>query len=343
MILLNDTKMPWFGSRTGYEVLAEHLRMHDGYCVIGGTGSMSNRLLGKTASLLLRHGRTNQAASGRRVAAFAAMLSGGDFLHMFYGENHLPQWGDYPRLVREHTVMTVHQPLSQWSTDRLSVLARFPHVILLSSREEKEFARFMNPKATVSVIRHGVDTEFFIPGIPSRPPRLLYNGVHLRNVGMFVRVVKKLLALYPGVFIDALVPSSRRKGPDFEDLASLPNVVWHEGLDDAGLLSLYQRSYLLLLPMNDSGANTAVVEAIACGLPVVTTDVGGIRDYGGGTIFPVVRNDDDVAMAHLVSRYLEDSHFRKKVSDESRQFALEHLAWPLITSLHRQLYNRLRP
>jgi len=36
------------------------------------------------------------------------------------------------------------------------------------------------------------------------------------------------------------------------------------------------------MPMKSSGANNAIVEALACGLTVVTTDVGGICDYGGG-------------------------------------------------------------
>ena len=45
--------------------------------------------------------------------------------------------------------------------------------------------------------------------------------------------------------------------------------------------------------MNESGANTAVVESLACGLPIVTTDVGGIRNYGGNDLFPIVNNNDD--------------------------------------------------
>ena len=56
--------------------------------------------------------------------------------------------------------------------------------------------------------------------------------------------------------------------------------------------------------MSDSGANNAIVESLACGLPVITTDVGGIRDYGGGTIYPVVANEDDDGMIGLVEQYL---------------------------------------
>jgi glycosyltransferase involved in cell wall biosynthesis len=340
-LLLSDVKMPWFGARTGYELLPNYLEGFEDDGVIAPSEHASSRLLGKIASILLAHGVTNSQLAGGRVKAALHMIGSGRPVHLLYAEHHLPHWGDFPCYLRDRSLLTIHQPIAWWDKARLRSLSRFRDVILLSSRDQEAFRSYLMSEARISVIRHGVDTEFFHPATTHEPNRILFNGIHLRNIGMFVRVAKRLLALFPDVFIDALVPSSRRIGPDFEDLASLENVVWHEGLDDAGLLSLYQRSRLLLLPLNDSGANTAVVEALACGLPVVTTDVGGIRDYGGGTIFPVVPNDDDVAMVNLVTRYLEDSHFRKKVSDESRQFALEHLAWPLIASLHRQLYNRL--
>ena len=74
-----------------------------------------------------------------------------------------------------------------------------------------------------------------------------------------------------------------------------------------------QRSHLMLLPMNDSGANTAVVEALASGLPIATTDVGGIRDYGGGSIFPVVPNNHDDEMIALVEQYFSRPDWRDQV------------------------------
>ena len=96
-----------------------------------------------------------------------------------------------------------------------------------------------------------------------------------------------------------------------------------------------------MLPMRDSGANTAVVEALACGTPLVTTDVGGIRDYGGGTLFPVVKNDDDDAMVDLVNEYLNSSTRRNEVSRACREFAVTQLAWPIVAQQHLKTYESL--
>jgi glycosyltransferase involved in cell wall biosynthesis len=196
-------------------------------------------------------------------------------------------------------------------------------------------------KDRVRFIRHGVDTVFFKPDASklSATPRILYSGVYLRNEAMLVRMVNRLAGNGHGVHFDLLVPQHHRNSPALGPLCGHPSVTWHGGLNDAQLRELYQQSHFLLLPMEDSGANTAVVEALASGLPVATTDVGGIRDYGGGTIFPVVANNDDEAMLALVERYLRQPEWREQIGKACRAFAEENLAWPLIAQQHMAVYQ----
>ncbi len=127
--------------------------------------------------------------------------------------------------------------------------------------------------------------------------------------------------------------------------ARMPALAVHErvefltGISDEQLLELYRRAVVLLLPMRASGANNAVVEALACGLPIVTDDVGGIRDYGGGTFFPIVGSNDDEAMIEETLGLLNDEARRKQIADNVRQFAVERLEWRQVAEQHRRCYE----
>ena len=124
-------------------------------------------------------------------------------------------------------------------------------------------------------------------------------------------------------------------------LEGIKNIRWHERLQEAELLKLYQESRLLLMPMNDSGVNTAIVEALASGLPIITTDVGGIRDYGGGSVYTVVANNDNDAMIALVEEYLNNEDRRNEAGEKCRAFAEQNLSWPLVAQKHIEAYKDL--
>src|SRR5262249_15126210 len=88
-------------------------------------------------------------------------------------------------------------------------------------------------------------------------------------------------------------------------------------------------------------APVAVIEAAAMGLPVVTTNVGGIPDLliDGETAL-VVGDEDDEAMAHAICRLVEDPSLSERLSRNGRQLA-ERFSWEAVRPQWLQLFAEL--
>ena len=160
---------------------------------------------------------------------------------------------------------------------------------------------------------------------------------------MLLRIIQRLSKSYD-VYFDLLVPRLRDKPREVLKLAQIwrhPRVAWHSGVGDEDLRRLYQKSFLLLLPLEHAGTCNALIEALACGLPAVTTDVGGMRDYGAGSVYPVVANNDDDAMIELIGRYLSSREWRDQMACSCRRFADETLSWPKSQQAHLDAYREL--
>ena len=345
-VLYLANQVPWFGDHTGYTPLAEQVEQAGTTTrLYASQRNLAYRAMGKAVSLLRGHGRVSQSDAAARLRFELGLRLHQDASgHILDGEEHLPFWQDAPSALRRRTVLTLHQPSSQWTDPRKAeALSACPQVIIMWRREIDWFRQRLKG-GLVHFIPLGVDLDFFSPAAPSprreSPIRLLYAGVHLRNTPMLGRIIDRLSKRHPELGFDLLVPLHRRSEPALRALQDHPAVTWHAGLSDLQLRELYRTSHLLLLPMNDSGVNTAIVESIASGLPPVTTDVGGIRDYGGGTVFPVVKNDDDEAMLTLIEDYLAKPAHRAEVSRQCRAFAETQLGWPLVARRHLDVYRK---
>lgn len=331
-------KIGWFGRYTGYEALPQF--MPGVVSQIRPRSTVLRRVVGGLYSRAKRWPPRNQVATFSELELlFRWSRTRGGIAHTLYGEQHLQFFTRWERAPRSW-VTTIHLPPSQWNEDSLSQLRHVQSSLILYRRDIPFFEQFIGA-GRVRFVHHGVDIDFFQPAQTPLSNRLLFAGTYLRNPMMLARVIERLHRSRPELQFDLLVPLHGRGQAGFEKLENHPAIAWHSGLSDEQLRELYQRSQLLLLPMNESGANTAVVEALACGLPIVTTDVGGIRDYGGGTIFPIVPNDDDDAMIALVERYLANPVWRNEVGRAGRRFAETTLAWPLIAARHLEAYQEL--
>jgi len=88
-------------------------------------------------------------------------------------------------------------------------------------------------------------------------------------------------------------------------------------VDDADLASLYAGASLVVMPSRAEGFGLPVLEAMALGVPVVTSSDPALREVGGGAtqIFPI---GDPQALSTAIARVLSDGRLRTQMIQAGR-------------------------
>jgi glycosyltransferase involved in cell wall biosynthesis len=329
-------------AHSGIHQLARFLHGRRDVQVLDTPDTRPRRWVGKLWSLLHRAPARNQSVAYTEMETRCALaVRTFSAVHFLVGENHTALLAGKPA-SRTPVVATLHMPAS--------VLAGPPPktgcvhtLVLLTARDAAFFAGAWGARQTV-VIPHGVDTEFFQPraaASPAAAPSILVVGRFLRDFPLTAATVMRLAAAHPEWSFDFVVPAEAWHGDDLAAVRALPNARWHDRIDDTALRALYQNAACHLTPFRDCTANNALVESLACGLPVVTTDRGGVRDYGAGTVYPLAAEHTADALAQLCERYVAEPAWRARIAAACRAFALESLAWPVVARRHLALYAQI--
>jgi glycosyltransferase involved in cell wall biosynthesis len=335
-------KVPWFGAHSGEAAMLSQMSHLTKVRAIYPTATFPRRCVGKLHSQLRRWPPRNQYNSFAELHAWLLYRTcKNSVLHLLRSEEHTDFLSIWDKPMPE-IMGTIHLPVALWTETYRKTVARMSSALVYFTAEMEKIGALMR-RPNIKFVHLAADTDFFKPDFAkvAVTPNILYSGVYLRNEPMLVRVVQRLHAKVPTIKFRLLVPEHHRKQSALGPLAEHPAVTWHAGLNDEQLRELYQTSYLMMLPMNASGANTAVVDALASGLPLVTTDVGGVRDYGGGTVFPLVANDDDDAMVAMVEKYVAGRKWRDEIAADCRRFAEAYLTPQLAAQKHMQAYQEL--
>lgn len=175
----------------------------------------------------------------------------------------------------------------------------------------------------------GVNVAVFRPEPePTGPPLVVLPARMLwdKGVGEFVEAARQLKAR--GVVARfALVGE-----PDPENPATVSKTqltAWHDEAavewwgQRADMAQVYAQAHVVCLPSYREGLPKALLEAAACGLPIVTTDVPGcreiVRNGNNGLLVPV---RDAPALAEALARLVADPDMRRRMGERGRVLAV---------------------
>jgi len=266
---------------------------------------------------------------------------GFDLMHFLDGEAnfcYLPGWVKKYTWLRSpaKAVATFHQPipiLEKWI--RTDILKDLQHVSLMGPSQLPLFESFF-PSDRISLIPHGIDTQYFKPNeeVRTYEPviRCVSVGKWQRDYDTIIKVAKALKG-EKGIEFHLV---NRKLNP-----AEMPsNVFVHKGISDADLLKLYQSSDVLFLPLFDATANNVLLEGIACGMPIVSNSLESVKYYLPGE--EALLSDDSEVDEYIgfLRMLRDDIGERKRRGKLARERALTY-SWDKIAQQYEQMYQKI--
>jgi glycosyltransferase involved in cell wall biosynthesis len=227
--------------------------------------------------------------------------------------------------------------------------------VICVSESLKKFAQGLGiADERLRVIPNGIDENEFFPGDPLEARQKLglpAGATILLSVGAFfegkghhrvIEVLPELLEKFPRVLLVALGDQS----VDPRYFNSVKELIRRKNIEQEVLLVPVQEHAKIRLWMNaanlfclatsSEGRCNAILEALACGLPVVTTDVGGNRELiEDGTDGVLVSFWDAKAFSAALCRALSEAWNYQAISQRARRVTWEQTTRDIVAEFER--------
>jgi glycosyltransferase involved in cell wall biosynthesis len=225
----------------------------------------------------------------------------------------------------------------------LEAVAQASRVIAVSEALKSELLRIGVAESRVEVLRNGVDMDLFRPvSRESTRKRLGADGAHLiAAVGNLVPEKGHDLVLRAARCIENVRVVVVGQGRERERLTALTvqlgmrdRVTFLDNVPQSELASIYSAADVLALGSVREGWPNVLLEAMACGTPVVATAVGGVREIVTSDIAgETVSGRDEREFAAAIQRVLDRRTERAAVRSHASQYSWE----PIVRRYHEIL------
>ncbi len=205
---------------------------------------------------------------------------------------------------------------------------------------------------SVQVVPNVVDTTRFFPNL-NRTPNTKFRFIHIscfeenhKNVKGLLNAIHQLANSHQNFELRLI-----GTGPDWEevvqyseDLNFPEDMVTFLGLkENEELVEEIQKSDVHLLFSNYENLPVVNLECFACGVPVISTDVGGIREFFNDDLGRLIAPKDEHALVKVLQDFMDGKiHFDSQVIREYaiQHFSSEHIGEQLFHIYQQSLVGR---
>jgi glycosyltransferase involved in cell wall biosynthesis len=214
----------------------------------------------------------------------------------------------------------------------------------------RSYAKETAPDLPIQVIPNAIDLSAFMPPVQREtdgPVRLLYVGRFntFKNVETLVEAVGKLSRMDVGEFELELVGEGEQRSTlerMVSELGLARRVHFVGWVARDHIADHYRCADIFVTATTWEGMPNTVLEAMACGLPIVGTQASGLRElvHDGLNGYLVPIKDPD-ALSQALARLIGNGYERRRMGRQSRKLAESEFAWEYIAEQYVKIYEQV--
>jgi D-inositol-3-phosphate glycosyltransferase len=244
-----------------------------------------------------------------------------------------------------------------------TLLETADRVVATSPQEKEHMRSLVSSKGNIDIISCGTDIERFGSiarstarrelGIAPETKVVLYVGSFDPRSGIETLVRAVSLSAVPKADLKLIIggrwPAGESDGKQRDRIGSIVEELglsditsFPGGLSRDILPAYYAAADVCVVPSHYEPLGLVALEAMACGTPVIASDVGGLK-Y---TVVPqetglLAPPKNEAVFADAIDRLLGDSLWRQQLGHTARQRVETYFSWDRIASQLSQLYTQL--
>ena len=254
--------------------------------------------------------------------------------------------GRHHEIVNLHSLAVKTQALFVYPSLESKLFKTSQKITAVSRAVAGELGEYGLDRCEITVVGNGVDEKTFSPSRNKKniPPYVLYAGVLRARKGIFdfIKSAQYVSKEFPDVkFIVCGTGRLLKKSIEYAQRECLQkNVLFLGYVSRNKLIAMYQQATVHVIPSLYEGLATVLLEAMACGLPVVATDIGGNNEVissGVNGILVPPRHPEELAKA--IVKLLNDASLRERIGKAARKTIEAHYTWDRITDITLDCYK----
>jgi glycosyltransferase involved in cell wall biosynthesis len=216
------------------------------------------------------------------------------------------------------------------------VAKRLKRIITVSESSRTDIIKDHGVDPSVMhVVPVGVDPELFrpIPGVERIPGRLVTTAsadVTMKGLRYLLEAIAKLRTEREiSLTVIGKPKAGGRSAETIERLGLTDIVTFVSGVTEERIYEIYSESELAIVPSLYEGFSLPAIEAMSCGIPLVSTTGGALPEVVGNdneTAFLVTPGDSE-ALAARIRTALDSPELRAKVGAQGRQRVIDNWSW----------------
>jgi len=222
----------------------------------------------------------------------------------------------------------------------------------------KRLSKKIWKKSKATITNSGGLRELALKSSPKQKIDIIYNGV---DIGKFKPLKtkkknKKIVLISTGRLIKRkgyqyLIPAIRNLDIKLQLIGDgnltteLKQLVKQNKIDveflgkknHKEIIKYLQKADVFVLPSLNEGMSNSILEAMACGLPIITTDTGGSKELIKGNGF-IVKKNNISELKDAMQKFIDNSKLIKQMGNKSRKL-VEEMSWNNVADKYLGVYR----